>query len=62
LRQPRLLSEIVFGDLRQKRDLETTELSAMARNTSKLRFNELVSDFRCVALEIGIPSNGSFEK
>jgi len=34
----------------------------MALSTSKLRFNELVSDFGCVALEIGMPSNGSFEK
>ncbi|SDY01767.1 hypothetical protein SAMN05216564_11727 [Halopenitus persicus] len=35
--------------------------SLMALNTSKLRFPEPDSDFRCVATEIGTLSNGSFE-
>ena len=35
--------------------------SLMALNTSKLHCNELDSDFRCVATEIAMPSNGSFE-
>ncbi len=33
----------------------------MALNTSKLHFNELDSDFRCVATEIGTLSSGFFE-
>jgi hypothetical protein len=33
----------------------------MALNTSKLHCNELDSDFRRVATEIGMPSNGFFE-
>ena len=33
----------------------------MALNTSKQHSNELGSDFRCVATEIGTLSNGFFE-
>ncbi len=33
----------------------------MALNTFKLHCNELDSDFRCVATEIGTLSNGFFE-
>ncbi len=33
----------------------------MALNTSKLRCNELASDFRCVATEIGTLSSEFFE-
>jgi len=36
--------------------------SSMVLNTSKLHYNELVSDFKCVATEIGTPSNGFFER
>jgi hypothetical protein len=32
--------------------------SQMARDISKLHYKELVSDFRCLAAEIGMPSNG----
>ena len=35
--------------------------SLMALNISKLHCNELDSDFRCVATEIAMPSNGPFE-
>ena len=33
----------------------------MGLNTSKPHCNELDSDFRCVAIEIGTLSNGYFE-
>ncbi len=35
--------------------------SSTALNTSKLHFNELDSDFKYVATEIGTLSNGFFE-
>ena len=40
---------------------ELLSFSSMTLNTSKPRYNELDSDFRCVATEIATPSNEFFE-
>jgi len=55
-----VLTEMFLQELREKHNVENTVFSSMVPNISKLRCNELDSDFRYNVAEIGTASNVSF--